>query len=54
MLFYKDKRNHGLRLTQLQEVCTLSSIVLLFSLIGHNMVFISFRISLEIHYTNTF
>ena len=31
---------------------TVSSIVLLLILIGHNMVFISFRISLEVQYEN--
>ena len=35
--------------TQLQEVCTVSSIVLMLTLIGHDMVFISFAISIEIH-----
>ena len=40
--------------TQKQEVCTVSSIVILLTLIGHDMVFISFTISLEIHYTTTF
>ena len=35
-----------------KEVCTKSSIVLLLTLIGHDMV--SFTISLGIHYKNTF
>ena len=39
---------------QQQEVCTVSSILLLLTLIGNNMEFISFTISLGIHYTNTF
>ena len=32
----------------------ISLIVLLLTLLGHDMVFISFAISLEIHYMNTF
>ena len=40
--------------TQKQEVDTVSTIELLLTLIGHNMVFITFAISLETHYTNTF
>ena len=32
--------------TQQQELCTVSSIVLLLALIGHNMVFVSIIISL--------
>ena len=35
-------------------MCTVSSIVLLLTLIEHDMVFLSFTISLQIHYTNKF
>ena len=38
--------------TQSQEVCIVSSIVILLTLIGHNMIFISIRISLDFDYTN--
>ena len=39
---------------QWQEGCNVGSIVSLLTLIVHDMVIISIRISLEFHYTNTF
>ena len=36
---------------QLKEVCTVSSIVLMLTLIGHDMVFLSIQISLGFHLT---
>ena len=33
-------------------MCIVSSIVILLTLIGHNMIFISIRISLDFDYTN--